>query len=300
MVLHNEKPKIAIIGAGNVGTGLAHALANYGYSVTLGTRKLKHAQPKQHANLNLFANAIHMTSYVDALRNAKYVLVTVPDDTLLSNFLKLSKYLPSNIAVAHCSGALSSDVLASARKKGCSVASLHPLNTFPNKDSAIETLRDNNHKTTLYCEGDASALDQFIPIFENVGFIPKKIKKSAKPLYHAACVFACNLLTALVESSLKTAELAQLDRDELWESLQPLVNRTINNINENGTANALSGPIARGDYRTIEHHIKLLESKQPALAAIYKSLSLQAIDLTEQRGLTDAEVLYKMRKVTRH
>jgi len=51
------------------------------------------------------------------------------------------------------------------------------------------------------------------------------------------------------------------------EALVPLMTRTI----ENGFV--LTGPIARGDWSTVEAHLQALEERAPDLVPLYRSLA---------------------------
>ena len=51
------------------------------------------------------------------------------------------------------------------------------------------------------------------------------------------------------------------------EALVPLMQRTI----ENGFA--LTGPIARGDWSTVEAHLRALEERAPDLVPLYRALA---------------------------
>ena len=59
---------------------------------------------------------------------------------------------------------------------------------------------------------------------------------------------------------------------------------TINNIDNIGLPNCLTGPIARGDLGTIERHLSALEAKNPSLLTTYKELGLQTIPIALAKG----------------
>ena len=149
----------------------------------------------------------------------------------------------------------------------------------------------------MYAEGQANALDQLLPLFVAAGFKTATINRSAKPLYHADCVFACNYLTALMDISLETAENAGLERDDFWNSVQPLIQSTLNNISSNGIENALSGPIARGDANTIAKHQKSLATYDPSLSMNYANLGIRAIEIAQRKGELNEKDINALRKI---
>ena len=225
----------------------------------------------------------------DLINKAELILITTSDHAIEQVCSNISSYLKPESVVSHCSGALSSDVLLSAKNQGCAIASSHPLNTFPNLSAALATFSNINHGTHLYCEGDDKAIEVLKWAFNPAGFSTVEIASSAKTAYHTACVFACNYLTVLMDISLQTAELEGIEKKQFWQAIQPLVQSTLNNISEHGTAESLSGPIARGDAQTISSHLELLNTSNPDISAIYLKLAEQALMLAKQQGNLSTE-----------
>lgn len=292
MTSKDTKPNISIIGAGNLGVGLAQLFLKNNYPVILGSRDpeaklriLNDLLPSLNSEL-----VVRMPEV--AVQTADITLLTVPDDYIESVCASLAKEFKSGSVVAHCSGALDSQSLSSAKELGCNTCSLHPLNTFPSITSAIDTLSTIEHKTYIYCEGESKTLDSLLPHFEFIGFNAFIVKQQDKPLYHAACVFASNYLTTLMDISMQTAEAAKIDRQQFWKSLQPLINTTLNNISKEGTSNALSGPIARGDNKTVAKHLYLLGKHKHS--SIYADLGKQTLELAIKRGELDQEAIEEL------
>lgn len=266
-----NNPNIVIIGEGKVGQSLAKLFAIKDMNVTLVGRSFIEQQ--------------------NACRQADITFLAVTDSNIRRVCEALANSFKTGSVVAHCSGALSSSVLNSAKKKNCHTASTHPLNTFPSIEASLNTFANCQHGSYLYAEGEQYALDQLLPLFASVGFKTQTIESQSKPLYHAACVFACNYLNSLMEMSLSTAEAAGLERTQFWNSLQPLIQATLLNISEQGTAKALSGPIARGDLETISTHLVELENVSVHLKSDYADLGFRALELAiENDELSDTKI----------
>lgn len=265
-----EALNIAIIGSGKVGQSLCQLIRQTTHKVRLVGRSLEQQR--------------------SAVTQADITLLTINDDNIETLCRQLTESFKPRSIVAHCSGALGSEVLNSARQQHCHLASVHPLNTFPSIESSLSTFRNLDHGTYLYSEGDKTALEALTPLAKTLGFIPVVLSSDAKTNYHAACVFACNYLTALMDISLNTAQAAGLDRDQFWQAIQPLIQSTLRNISDHGTLKSLSGPIARGDHATIERHLSCLgDSRTP-----YKQFGLYALRLAAQRGELSAEQIAQM------
>ena len=268
---------IAIIGRGKVGQSLTQLFKSIGLSVeNIGRDSARQIQSIKQADLSI---------------------ICVNDGAIKTVCEQLSNHFKHNSIVIHCSGALDSNELNSAKLNDCLIASCHPLNTFPNLESSIARFSNTSHGSYMYAEGQANALSQLLPLFVTAGFKTTTIERSAKPLYHAACVFACNYLTALMDISLETAENAGLERDDFWNSVQPLIQSTLNNISSNGIENALSGPIARGDANTIAKHQESLAIYDPSLSMHYASLGIRAIEIAQRKGELNEKDINALRKI---
>lgn len=263
-------PTVAIIGEGKVGRALTKLLEICEIPVSLIGRSL----PAQQA----------------AVEQANIILICTNDTAIETVCRQITPWLKPSTIVSHCSAALDSSILNSAQKIGCAVASTHPLNTFPNVESALKLFSNTEHKSYMYAEGDQQALKQLLSLFGTLGFNARTIQREAKPLYHVACVFACNYLSSLMELSMRSAESAGLDRDVFWDSIQPIIYATLQNIDNNGAAKSLSGPIARGDISTIESHLSALENAPEAISVSYADLGIHALKLAQESGqLNDAK-----------
>ncbi|MEA2029871.1 MAG: Rossmann-like and DUF2520 domain-containing protein [Campylobacterota bacterium] len=278
-----KKVKLSIIGAGKVGTTIAILAARTGkYEVYLASRSQQAPKETQGEKLSF-------TSIDKALIEAEIILLSIVDDAIASfaKALANKKLIQSGVVVAHCSGALSSDSLNSLQKQSkLFVASMHPLQTFPNIASSLKRIEG----TYCYYEGDPQAKVAIAQLAKDLGMHPIEIEKEAKSLYHASAVVACNYLCALMDGALDLGEAAGIDRQTMWRSLDPLITATLDNIRTTSPANALTGPIARGDKETIKRHLKAIEKftdKSSDLKMLYSTMGLQSSHLALKKGSID-------------
>lgn len=275
---------VVIIGAGNLGSSLAHAWSKNGIRVTL-ISKDHESQRK---------------ALTDTSAKADCVLLTVQDSNIQTVCEAISPWLQTGTIVCHCSGALGMDVLETAKQAGCSIASAHPLNTFPSVESGKALLENKAHQSYCFISGDDISVDDnptqsLGQLFSVIGFTPTTLDAKNKVAYHAACVFACNYLTSLTESSLLIAEEAGLDREMYFKAVQPLMLATLSNIASKGTAASLSGPIARGDVDTITRHLNALSNTPKAVQDAYRALGQQAVQLAAKKdGVPESDLTLLM------
>jgi len=186
-----------------------------------------------------------------ALADADLVVLAVPD-AVISTVAAAVEIGPW---VAHVSGATSLRALAPHTRR----FSVHPLQTLT-RDRGPEQL--DGAWAAVTAETDA-ALDTARWLAETLGLRPFDLADADKPLYHAGAAMAGNFLVTLYRAAARLME----ETGAPPEALVPLMQRTI----ENGFA--LTGPIARGDWTTVEAHLRALEDRAPDLVPLYRALA---------------------------
>jgi predicted short-subunit dehydrogenase-like oxidoreductase (DUF2520 family) len=280
-----------IIGAGRVGRACGRLWAQAGvFEVqdTL-TRSLESADAAVR-----FIGAGRAVAALDEMRVADVWMIATHDDAIAAACRALSgsgKLAPNDV-VFHVSGATPSADLDPARERGALIASVHPIKTFTDADSATKTFDGT------YCsaEGDPQALRLLKPAFERIGARLFEIEPEQKSVYHAGGVFACNYLAALIEAALRCHEKAGIPRAASLKALEPMVRETVDSIFEQGPARALSGPISRGDVTTIQRQLAIVESWNREVGSLYRGLGLVAVALAEADGRLDAARAAELRR----
>lgn len=276
--------RLNIIGPGRVGRTLGRLLQQSGQCNVQDLLSAEIGTAQSAVAFIGGGNAVRSLGDMDA---AALWLLTPPDAAIapVAAALAQSGCVRSGDVVFHCSGALSSDVLAPLKTAGLRIASVHPLKSFADPAIAVKTF------TGTHCaaEGDDAALSLIISLFEKIGAKVSRIDAAGKTLYHAGSVLVCNALTALMEAGLRAYENAGLERATARAMMEPLVRETIDNVFALGTTRALTGPVARGDAAVVARQLAELERLDPRIAAAYRALNDIALDLARhQRGASAA------------
>lgn len=278
--------KTGFIGAGTTGTALAVRFSQKGCPVVaVASRTLTSAQKL--ASLVTNCQIYHTSQEVaDA---AELVFITTPDDIIAGVCGEVQWHAGQN--VVHCSGAHSVDILEPARKLGAAVGSFHPLQTFADVDQAIENLPGSTF--SLEAEEPLLSTLKELTLLLNSNWV--ELKPGDKVLYHAAAVFACNYLVTLVKLALDLWRDFGVSSKEATRALLPLLNGTINNIENIGLPDCLTGPVARGDSGTILKHLAALEARSPSLLTTYKELGYQTIPIALAKGKINEQKAEEMK-----
>jgi predicted short-subunit dehydrogenase-like oxidoreductase (DUF2520 family) len=269
---------LAIIGGGNLGKTLGRLWAS---TQTLElqdvlTRSLESAQ-----RASAFIGAGNPIADFADLRPADIYLIATPDDQIANSgdALARSGCLSADSVVFHCSGALRSAELQSAIRAGASVASIHPIRSFAAPERVVRDFAG----TWCGVEGDQRALDILGDAFAAIGAQLVPIDADSKILYHAAAVFAANYLSTLLDVAQATYVKAGIPDDVALKLMAPLVRESLDNIFRLGTANALSGPIARGDMATVEKQQQAVFAWNGEYGELYRQLAKLTVELAARK-----------------
>ena len=264
------KPRIAIVGAGNLASSLAVSLRRAGFAVDAVISRPAGNSITKARRLARLIGARVLTDAADL--RAELVWLCVPDSQILRAARTLApKSRWKGIVALHSSGALTSDELEPLRKRGAAVSSVHPLMTFvPGSRPALAGV-------PFAIEGDLRAVQTARRIVRELGGQPFAIRKKDKAAYHAWGTFASPLLTALLATTERVAVAAGVERKAAMRRMLPILQQTLTNYAQRGAAKSFSGPIIRGDVDTVNRHLKVLAGI-PAAGEVYASLARASLE----------------------
>ncbi len=183
--------------------------------------------------------------------DAELVVVCVPDHVIA----EVAAAVDIGPWIAHVSGATRLAALDPHERR----FSVHPLQTLT-RERGPEQLDGAWGAISAETE-DARERARWLA--ESLGLRPFEIADADRTLYHAAAVIGGNFLVTLWRVA--TRLLEQVGAPP--EAIVPLMTRTI----ENGFD--LTGPIARGDWTTVEAHLAALAERDPDLLPLYRALA---------------------------
>jgi predicted short-subunit dehydrogenase-like oxidoreductase (DUF2520 family) len=287
-----QKPSVAIIGTGRLGTALAVALSARGYSLrSLVARRLESARKAATLTRNSATSALISFDVKPAVLPAKKIgslpqadlfLISVPDDQIPGVARDLSKLRFDLRPIAlHTSGALSSEVLSPLAAQGWSVGSVHPLISVPDEQASLRG-------AFWSVEGDKRAVQVGKQIVRDLGGTSFSIRSEDKPLYHAAAVMTSGSVTALFDVALEMLVESGLTRKNARRILQPLLASTVQNLETKDPVEALTGTFSRGDMETVKRHLAALKDhKLTDALELYCRLGKRSLKLSKKRsGIT--------------
>lgn len=272
------KKTLNIIGAGRVGRVFAQLFA--ANDVFLVQDVLNRSAASSAEAIAFIGAGSAVSGYQD-LRPAAVTMLTVPDDQIARCCAELAQsgQIGADSVVFHCSGALSSADLLAASSLGAAVASAHPVRSFA--DAA--TVATHFNGTFCGIEGDPRAIALLEPALGAIGARVIALQASTKTLYHAASVIACNYLVTLMDVALKAYVAAGIPEHIARQMAEPLVSETVSNVFRLGPAQALTGPIARGDLAAVARQQQVVEAWDASAGRVYHTMAEATKELAQRK-----------------
>jgi predicted short-subunit dehydrogenase-like oxidoreductase (DUF2520 family) len=164
------------------------------------------------------------------------------------------------------------------------VGSLHPVRSL---EDPAQVVRDFKGTFCGY-EGDGAALPRIRKIIRDIGGVGFKIAKGRKVFYHVGSVLVSNYLASLMEIGIELFRFSGIKKGKAIKILYRLAMGTLENIKRLGLPKALTGPIERGDIKTIDLHMDALE-KKGIFSEVYSILGEIALKIARRKGTISKE-----------
>jgi predicted short-subunit dehydrogenase-like oxidoreductase (DUF2520 family) len=241
--------RLAIVGRGRLGTALAASLAEAAPATLEEPAPATPAKAPEHSRFEVIGP---LGRDADPA-GAHAVLLCVPDEEITNAAASIA---PGPL-VGHCSGATRLEALSPHE-----AFSLHPLMTVTGEGASFEGAG------AAIAGSTPRALQAAKELAEALRMRPVEIAEKDRTAYHAAASIASNFLVTLEAGAERLAATAGLER----ELLVPLVGATVSNWAALGAERALTGPVARGDEKTVSMQRTALAERVPDLVPLFDAL----------------------------
>ena len=247
--------RVAVIGAGKVGSALAAALASQGMPVEgpLGRAPWPNAP----------------------LVDADVVIIAVPDAAIadVAAALHEGACLRRGVVVLHTAGALGETALAHLGPHA-HAGTFHPLQSFASRE-----LPPPLAGVPFALAGDDEAVRVGCVLANGLGGLALVVREETRALYHSAAVLACGHASILAHAAARAlAAAAGVSDGDALALLAPIARATQSNLERMGFPAAMTGPVARHDAATLARHSAALLALDPRLATLYDALTRAAND----------------------
>jgi predicted short-subunit dehydrogenase-like oxidoreductase (DUF2520 family) len=279
---------VAIVGAGAIGTALAHALSAAGVSVVgVASRQREHAEA--------LATAIpgaEPVSVREAGRAAAIVLLAVSDSAIEDACAALDA--PPGVLVAHTSGSRDVTALEAASAAGADVGGIHPLAAVARRargtDLSTPAGADAFRGALFAIEGSEGVTARLSALATGVGGQPFPIAAHDKPLYHLGASMLAASAAGLSQISWDLLRRAGADATTASRGVAHLLRTVADNIERAALPGAaLTGPVARGDAGGVRRQAVAARALSTETYALYRAHVLHNIEVARSAGLIAGE-----------
>lgn len=183
----------------------------------------------------------------EAVKDCSHVLLAITDGAI-KEFYENNPEIHGK-TIVHFSGANSFPFAYGA----------HPLMTFTHNLYGLEEYK----KIFFVVEKADKNFSEILRGLPNASF---EIPKEKKPYYHALCVMGGNFSVVLWKKMLTEFESRLgISREAMWPYLEKVLTEFMRD-----PQNSLTGPISRGDWRTIEKNLESL--KGDSFRSVYEAV----------------------------
>lgn len=277
-----DKPRFhqfGIIGAGRVAQALALAFAPHSTAQPLLWGRSPENARTAAARIGCADTAANVG---DLMGTCDVIAIAVSDDALAEIIADMANRLPAAGRapfVFHVSGRSGAAILDPVRAAGALTAAVHPAMTFTGQpESEVRRMAEARFAITGSTPEATGQAKRIVALLNGVAV---EIAEDRRALYHAALCHASNHLVTLVAGA--SSALTDAGVDDPAALLTPLVRAALENSLEHGFA-GLSGPLLRGDARTIGDHIDALAAHSPDLLPAYRAMALATLDALKRSG----------------
>jgi predicted short-subunit dehydrogenase-like oxidoreductase (DUF2520 family) len=269
---------LVLIGAGRVGTAVATLLQGAGHRLVGVASRSADSARRASDLLGAPVFALGLLPAADA------ALLGVPAAALESLGAEVAALRRSEI-VCHFAGAVGIAPLRAVTAKGMFAAALHPVQTCPDIETALQLLPGSAWGVTTSPEIATWAHEL---VTASLRGFPVEVAESDRALWHAAAVTTANGTAALM--TLGEAILARIGVDRPASVLGPLAAGTVTAAAaRDGAGTALTGPVVRGEAETVASHVRAFQERAPELLEAYRLVARTILMAVEAAGRVEGQ-----------
>jgi predicted short-subunit dehydrogenase-like oxidoreductase (DUF2520 family) len=177
-------------------------------------------------------------------------------------------------------------LLTPARAQGALIGGFHPLCLFSGSPADSERLAG----CSVTIEAQSALEATLAALARAISCHPLTIAPGARMLYHGAAHYGASFVLCGLSECVELWRTLGLSEEQSLRALLPMLAGTIETAREKGLANALAGPVSRGDAQVLAQQLTRFEATGGDHATLYALLTRRAISLARQRATPPAQL----------
>ncbi len=255
--------ELVLIGSGNIATVLGKAFYERGISIKqVYSQNLSHAQ---HLASQIEALAVDQLSAISPKADAYIIAVSDPAIAPIAASLELGDQL-----LVHTAGSVSQDVLSKASSNYGVFWPMKMIRKGQDGVGAVQVIIDgSSHSNKSFLSNLARLIGAKVAFADN----------DQREKLHLMAVVCSNFTNHLYHLAADYCKKNHLDVGLLYA----IISQTAEGIQGMDPAKTQAGPAFRGDFETMEKHLKLLQ-EEPVLLDFYRQFSKSIQDKNREEG----------------
>ncbi len=215
---------------------------------------------------------------------ADVIFICKADSFIEQTAINFSKHFGKKLRdkiIIHSAGVLPLEILNSCVPEGAIIAKAHPFQTFY---FASDTVFEKVH-WVVEANRNYEEIKSIIKILHGTAHDINEIKGFNPVLYHISAVIASNYMNTIIRAAFDAAKTSGIPPAEfLPVILRTTLENNISAVEKSEESLPLTGPIARGDIKTIKLHLDTLLQYEDLLEQ-YCRIGLATAEIARQQNL---------------
>lgn len=277
--------RVALVGAGNVGTAVAYLLSRKGHNVVAVASR---SEDSARSAAERLGSDIHN---VEDLPPADLVLIGASESGIEAVDALIAPRLESDSYVCHLAGAFGPSILSRSLEAGAIACAIHPVQAIYSVAAGIDRLPGSAWGVTCSDPGADERMTELIEgDLEGIAIL---VPEEARPVWHAASVMSSNGIAALLAAG--EGLLSAIGIEDPPAVLGPLAEGTVQNARAGGGGGAtLTGPVVRGEEATVRRHVQALMDVPGGHFETYRIISALILREAMEAGRIDGTTFQKI------
>lgn len=276
----------SLVGPGRVGASLAGwAVARGAEAIALGVREKGDSRRNDTArDLAGRLDCVAVPTARLKTEGQDLLLIAVPDPALPEVARTLARRRQAAVAL-HTSGSRDASVLDPLARGGTAIGSMHPLKAFPHP------LPDPSAagRVLFGIDGDERARRMAHRLVTAWDGRTVEVPGQSRLLYHFAATLAAGGVVTLMAAAAEIAERSGLPKEVLYGYFELARGALAQGETEDDPAVAVTGPVARGDRKTVLAEVDALADTAPEMLPTVLALACESLRQLRRIGAGSEE-----------
>ncbi len=226
---------------------------------------------------------------IETLQAVDVVLIAVADRAIVSLAQGLAARPSAKDEIwLHLSGSLPGSACRVSPQVPRASGAMHPL-------CALDGERDVLSNCVAGIDGEPEACKAAIALASQIRLSPLTLASDDKPLYHAAAVTVAGHAVALFSQAMAMLVACGFREEVASRALLPLMRGAIAKLENRRPAEAMTGPVPRGDACTVAQHLRVIDRMPEETVATYRHLARTSVEVL--RPALDTATLHALERV---